>query len=457
MCSSACLCQSVVLLLSLSGVCLWKNSNQLDKTPPNSHWTRREQQLLRMVEHGNSIQSMLALEEIAIVGQLRPQVGAKVLRILPDLVKKGQVSGPRLIDAISSSHSPAIVPEVITALRKTDLLNDAELRFLYLAILARRGLQAKDAIPVLKSNLEELSDPYLRAYLRVILACLGHNSKALLNDIREDLRHDESRHGFLSAMAMVDVSTQQWITEDIIQTITTQMVRDNDWHQRSLAALVLGLLGERARSSKANLLKLQHRALAEQPISAFTIGLAVARVDHKNRRNTLATLIRTFPRISEQFGHTTVFVLLTDSRILLDNSLRHELLALLGHSDSELADGATALLMWAGPTATTNHCHLLNTVRKYANSERLPYYQSVLRRFSTYSHLPTLEKELRVERDGKMKAVILTVINSVREFGGFGDRLYLPRSMDSSATPSSTDRNKKKLPEQDKGGRRIFR
>jgi hypothetical protein len=114
--------------------------------------------------------------------------------------------------------------------------------------------------------------------------------------------------------------------------------------------------------------------------------------------------------------------------MLVDRPMADELVTLMGHSDFELADGACALLCGAGSSSGTDLTKVLTLLRNTKEDKRLRCYGKVLRRIANYSHLALLERELRMERNEWVRALIRDVIESIQQLRGEGVG-YLPQSL----------------------------
>jgi len=343
-----------------------------------------------------------ALDELALEADfdvaLWKTVEAKLARHLERYAKDDwAVQLPPLWLVALTSPGKAVVPTILGRLR-ADSTSPTEAHLLLL-ILGRMGPAAKGAMPFLRKQLADPKTPRARkAQIRVVLANLGDGSKDTAAAILADLKKRETSYDVLQTMA--SIGPRNWVTEGMIRAMAKEATLD--------AALVLGLLGERAGSVAKKLDDLQRSTVKDGLPDQFIYGLALARIDRKNQDTALRRL---FPK--DFTCHPLGLLALFNNHppeMLVDAEISKHLGKLVGDKDRTVSGGALMLLEQTGLSARGAAPAVLAFLRSDADVTRRGQAARALARIADYSLLPELkavaEKEASVEVCERLEATI---------------------------------------------------
>jgi hypothetical protein len=365
---------------------------------------RRREQLLRTLERAEGYPYARALDELAVKGidlAAWNSVKAQLVRLLEEARKKKVAFylPPFWLDALAKPGK-ALIPIILKDLRAES--TSPEGFHLLLLALGRMGRAANEAMPVLRAKLAAArTPPRTKAQIRVVLANLGDRSMENLAAILTDLRRDsQTRMATLQIMALTNA--RDWVTDDIINELAERPT--------PVAALTLGALGKRAASAAKLLAAFQQDHIANRSATQVVYGLALARVDPKQRDVALR-------RLCKNYFHTSdlglLILALYPPYVLVDAEISKHLAQLVRDKDSDVTRGALQLLADARLAAREAAPSVLTFVRGTADTKRRAGAARVLARIADYSLLPKLKGAADIEKSAEVRHALQATVKFI--------------------------------------------
>jgi hypothetical protein len=413
--------------LSLIGVASAEPPGQREDGRRKEALVKRQEQLVQTLKTGKFFDVLRAAEELAAMDKLDPLVTRDLVALMKN-APDGQraLESVRLVDALAAS-GPDGVPVILRALRTAEWKGDNPL----LLSLGRMGPSAKAAVPLLRDRLKDPKTAvYSKADLRIVLANIGSDPKEGLQAIRGWMQALDT-HAYPFS-AVVQVRPREWLTREVIDT----MVKDpGDKDQKLegdgviIAAELFGVMGDRAASAIRELEAAQKTAIKDRKNVAISATLGLARIDPKNQDAILRRLFKGCPDAFRALERVTILgVLMETPYLLIDSRLSLQLARMVEDKDAEVAEGAAALLWWAGLAGRDAFPRLLKYVRSDATPARRAVAANVLGRVATFDRLAELEAAHKDEKAAEVRRELQLAIDDIRSVGKEGwDEAYLGR------------------------------
>lgn len=335
-----------------------------------------------------------ACRELLFVKKLQPAEW----KALIDLVRRDRTGPPLLIDALARAGEPA-VPDYLEILKAKE--TSEELFQAILMSLGRMGPKAKAAIPFLEMN---LANPKLKAYwyeasLHVVLANIGYESQEHLDAIQKKLRNYRFREVAVGVLGVIRPG--KWINKVAALDVD------------ALSVITLGRLGERApHGAAAKLRKLFDGYIKRDDPYAILVGLALARVDPKNRDAALRAVCANWERLGPKFGDGILIFPNICYRIVDAESSRF-LARTLEDSDKKVALGASVLLSFAGVSGREAVPLVLKFLESDADDEVQLWAAAALHEIADSTHLPALRAALKKQESETIRRELRRTINLI--------------------------------------------